>query len=73
MILIALTVYAKYWDHVERTEFYEMIENKVPVFRITMAESDWKKQVEIAQVAARGDVSGKIEEVPANMKFILDE
>jgi len=69
---LALSVYAGYWDNVERTEFYAMIENKVPVFRITMADSDWQKQVSIAQVKARGDISGKIEEVPAKMKFILD-
>jgi len=49
-----------------------MIENKVPEIRITMAENDWNDQVRIAQVAARGDISGKIPVVDASMKFILD-
>jgi len=69
---LALSVNASYWDNVKRTEFYEMIENKVPVIRITMPENDWNEQVRIAQVAARGDISGKIPTVDANMKFILD-
>jgi len=49
-----------------------MIENKVPVLRVTMADNDWSDMVKIAQVSARGDITHKIEEVKANMKFILD-
>lgn len=67
----ALSVSAKYWDNVERTEFYSMIENKVPQIHVTLTDQEWNEIVQFAQVKSRVDVH-EIPEYDAKMKFILD-
>ncbi|ORX86578.1 coth-domain-containing protein [Anaeromyces robustus] len=68
--LLAFSANAAYWDNVERTELYEMLEKSVPVMHVTMPDSTWSEMVQKAQISNQSQ--NTYFEVEANMKFIYE-
>ena len=70
IIIIALSVNAEFWDNVERTELYEMMEKSIPEMRITLPENSWNEMLEKAQI---NDSKAKSDEsIDANLKFLYE-
>jgi len=68
--LFALSASAGFWDNVERTELYEMLDKSIPEIHINMPESSWSEMVEKAQIQYQSDRTGF--GVEADMKFIYE-
>ncbi|ORX47611.1 coth-domain-containing protein [Piromyces finnis] len=68
--LFALSASAAFWDNIERTELFEIMETRVPEMRVTLGNDTWNEMVEKAQV---NDLSKSSPfETQAQMKFIYD-
>jgi len=66
----ALSTKAGFWDNVERTELYEMIEKSIPEMRISLPNDTWNEMVQKAQITKQTQNTDY--EVEANMKFIYE-
>jgi len=68
--LFTLSASAGFWDNVERTELYVMLDKTVPEMRVTMPENSWNEMVEKAQIEYQSDRTGF--EVEADLKFVYE-
>jgi len=69
--IFALSASAAFWDNIERTELFDIMETRVPEMRVTIGNDTWTEMVEKAQI---NDLSKSSPfETPAKMKFIYDE
>ncbi|ORX60895.1 coth-domain-containing protein [Piromyces finnis] len=67
---LALSVNAGFWDNVNRTELFSIMEESVPEMRITLPEKKWKKMIEEGQVVEQEEKSET--DYAANLKFIYE-
>jgi len=68
--LFTLSASAGFWDNVERTELFEMMEKSIPEMRVTLPESSWSEMIEKAQVEYQDERTGF--GVDADLKFIYE-
>jgi hypothetical protein len=68
--LWTLSVSAGFWDNVERTELYEMMEKSIPEMYVTLPENSWSEMIEKAQVEYQDERTGF--GVEATLKFIYE-
>jgi len=67
---LALSASAAFWDNVERTELYAIMEETVPEIRITLPDKKWKKMIEEGQITEQNEKPTT--EYDATLKFVYD-